>query len=77
MLAALPFLGSLSQVLLATFLFAVGKSLVLFVGVGTSSVGDITPRFSATVQTLRILRLTTATASLLLAIVVVKAGVPT
>lgn len=76
MLAALPFVDSVPQMLAITLIFAVGKSIVLLMGVGVASVSEITPRFTSTGANLQLLRWTTAAASLVLSAVLVGSVVP-
>lgn len=71
MLMAIPFLASFAQVAAVAGLFALGKSVVLLLALGIDSVGDITPRFNATTGRLRILKLTSATASVVVAIAMI------
>lgn len=76
MLAALPFLGSVPEVLAVALVFALGKSIVLLMGTGAESVSEITPRFAAAGANLGLLRCTTAAASLFLAAVLVGSVIP-
>jgi hypothetical protein len=68
MLVALPFLGSLGDILLVIGVFSIGKTLVLLTTLGTTSVDQITPRFKWTVARARILRITTACTSVIVGV---------
>lgn len=73
-LLALPFLGPASRMLMAAFVFAIGKSVVLGTTLGISSIEDVAPRFRWSKRRMAILRATTASASLLLVVGLVLQG---
>ena len=71
LLILLPFADSLAEMLAALAFFAVGKSLVLFVATGVTSVDQIAPRCEWTRARGRLLRVITAATSITLALSVV------
>jgi hypothetical protein len=72
MLLALPFLRSLPQMILVITLFACGKTLVLATSIGIRSIDEVTTRFRWTPARARVLRGTTATASLLVGLALLQ-----
>jgi hypothetical protein len=71
MLLALPFVGSVELMILGITIFALGKSIVLAVGIGVSSVDQIAPRFRTTRAGLRSLRVATAVSSAAIGVLLV------
>lgn len=65
MLLFIPFLNGLADILVVLGVFAIGKTLVLLSALGTTSVDQVTTRFSWTPAGQRVLRLTTAATSVL------------
>lgn len=70
-LLALPFLGSLEEMLLVVLLFAMGKTLVLGVTLGIQSLEEIRPRFDWSRLGNYVLRSTNALLSALIAVLLI------
>jgi hypothetical protein len=66
-LVALPFLSSLGSMVAVIAIFAIGKTIVLAATLGTTSTQELLPRFDSSRRRMHALRLTTATASILVA----------
>lgn len=71
LVAGFPFVNSLGGMLLVNCAFAVGKTIVLAASFGASSLSEITPRFRWSPAGDRVLRATTVSASLFIALAII------
>jgi hypothetical protein len=73
-IVALPFLGSLWEIVAVAAIFAAAKTLVLLGAVGVTSISEVLPRFRWSRRGILVLRLATACVSLVMAGFIVTAS---